>query len=172
MKKLMTLFAFAFLVAATGVYAAPANSDQDDTQPYTAIVPSMAAIAEWVSNFTKSYNENGIYQAYAQEVAEEGITPEEAFPEIMNVEGINPQNLVAAAYCAGAKHENIRAASANVGIPEMIIVKGWETAMTVCGEEIADTQAYTPMGPGYSGVPGGSETGYTYGSPSGFVNPQ
>lgn len=168
MKKLMTIVAFVFLVSATGVYAAP---DKDDSQPYTAIVPSIAAIAEWVADFTKSYNENGIYVAF-EETVEVGIPLEESFPEIMNIEGINPQNLVAAAYCAGAKHEDVRSASVDVGIPEMIVVKGWETAMTVCGDEIADTQAYTPLGPGFSGVPGGSETGYTFGSPSGFVGPQ
>ena len=169
MKKLLFIVGLVSLVAATGVYAAPANSDKSDAQPYTAIVPSMAAISEWVADFTKSYNENGIYQAVA-EIFEDGLTPEESFPEIMNVKGINPQNLVAAAYCAGAKHEDIRKASEDVGIPDMIIKKGWETAMTVCGDDIAATQAYTPLGPGFSDVPGGSTSGYSYGSPSGFGN--
>ncbi|MCF8056753.1 MAG: hypothetical protein K9K37_08950 [Desulfocapsa sp.] len=170
MKKFLTIVGLVSLVAATGVYANPANSDKGDSQSYTAIVPSMAAIAEWVADFTTSYNENGIYQAVA-EIFKEGVTPEEAFPQIINVEGVNPQNLVAAAYCAGAKHEDIRSASESVGIPEMIVVAGWETAKTVCGEEIAATQAYTPLGPGYSGVPAGTTTSHSYGSPSGFVNP-
>jgi hypothetical protein len=167
MKKLISIIALASLVVATGAYAAPANSGQGDTQSYTAIVPSMAAIAVWVADFTSSYNENGIYQAVA-EVFEEGRTPDEIVSYVSDVEGVNPQNLIAALYCAGAKHEDIRAAAENVGISEMILVAGFETAKTVCGDEIADTQAYTPLGPNFSSVPDGGSSGVTFGSPSEF----
>ncbi len=66
MKKLILIVGLVFLVAATGVYAAPNSSNQGDSQAYTSIVPSMAAITVWVADFTTSYNENGIYQAVAE----------------------------------------------------------------------------------------------------------
>ncbi len=169
MKRLIIIVSLMFLTSVTCSFAAPAGQDDGDTQSYTAIVPSMAAIAEWVSNFTTSYNENGIYQAVA-EVFEDGRTPDEIVTNALEVEGLNPQNLVAALYCAGAKHEDIRTSAENAGISEMILVAGFQTALTVCGDEIADTQAYTPVGPGFAGVPDGGNNGRTYGSPSGFTN--
>ena len=165
MKRLIIIVSLMFLASVTCSFAAPASQDDGDTQSYTAIVPSMAAISEWVANFTDSYHENGIYQAVA-EVFEEGISPDEAFPQIINVEGVNPQNLVAAAYCAGAKHEDIRVASENVGISEEMVAAGFRTAMTVCGEEIADTQAYTPSPIFFTSLPDGGNNGRSYGSPS------
>ncbi len=169
MKRLIIIVSLMFLASVTCSFAAPSGQDEGDTQSYTAIVPSMAAISEWVANFTTSYNENGIYQAVA-EVFEDGRTPDEIVTNALEVEGLNPQNLVAALYCAGAKHEDIRASAENAGISEMIIVAGWNTAITVCGDEIADTQAYTPVGPAFAGVPGGGNNGRSFGSPSGFTN--
>ena len=164
MKKIIVMIGLVFLVSVAGAYAAPTSSKTDDTQSYTAIVPSMGAISEWVADFTKSYNENGIYQAVA-EVFEDGRTPEEIVTHAQ-VEGVNPQNLVAALFCAGAKPEDIRSASEGAGFSEMIVVAGFETAKTVCGDEIADTQAYTPIGPNFAGIPDGGDGGRTYGSPA------
>ena len=170
MKKIIVMVSLVLLASVTGLYAAsPSGPDQEDVQPYTAIVPSMAAISEWVEDFVTSYNENGIYQAVA-EVFEDGRTPEEIVMNALEVEGLNPQNLVAALYCAGAKHEDIRAAAEDAGISEMIVAAGFKTAKTVCGDELADTQAYTPVGPSFAGVPGGGGGTSTYGSPSGFPN--
>ena len=169
MKKIIVLICVMFLVSVTGVYADSTRPDDGDTQAYTAIVPSMAAIAEWVEDFKVSYNDNGVYQAVA-EVFSDGHGPDEILANALNVEGINPQNLVAALYCAGAKPDDIRVAAEDSGISEMILVAGFETAKTVCGDEIADTQAYTPTGPNYAGVPGGGGGGNNYGSPSGFTN--
>ena len=166
MKKTLAILVTIFLVSVSGVQAAPSSTQGGDAQPYTAIVPGVAAIAEWVADFTATYNEHGIYQAVA-EVFEEGRTPEEIAANALEVEGVNPQNLVAALYCAGAKPEDIRAASEDLGISEMILVAGFETAKTVCGDEITDTQAYTPVGPSFAGVPGGGgDGGRVYGSPS------
>ena len=169
MKKIIVSICLVFLVSVAGAFAAPVAPGEGDTQAYTAIVPSMAAIAEWVADFKTSYNENGIYQAVA-EVVGDGHTPEEIFTNGLDVEGINPQNLVAALYCAGAKSEDIRFAAEDAGISEMILVAGFETAKTVCGDEIADTQAYTPVGPNFATVPGGGGGSNIYGSPSGFTN--
>jgi len=167
MKKMIVILGLVFLASVTGVYAAPATADEGDAQPYTAIVPSVGAIAEWVAGFTKTYNEDGIYQAVS-EVFEEGRTPAEIVTNALDVEGLNPQNLVAALYCAGAKPEDIRAATEESGISEMILVAGFEEAKTVCGDALTDSQAYTPLGPSFAGVPEGGDGGRTYGSPSTF----
>ena len=167
MKKIIILICLVFLVSIGGAYAAPAGPDEGDTQAYTAIVPSMAAIAAWVEGFKVSYNDNGVYQAVA-DVFGDGRTPEEILINALEVEGINPQNLVAALYCAGAKPEDIRVAADDAGVSDMILVAGFETAKTVCGDEIADTQAYTPTGPNFASVPGGNGGGNIYGSPSAF----
>lgn len=167
MKKMIIVLSLVFLASVTGVYAAPATADKGDAQPYTAIAPSVTAIVEWVADFAKTYNEQGIYKAVA-DVFEEGRTPGEIVPNSLAVEGMNPQNLVAALYCAGAKPEDIRAATADSGISEMILVAGFEEAKTVCGDALTDTQAYTPIGSSFAGVPDGSDGGRTYGSPAAF----
>ena len=168
MKKIIVSICLMLLVSVAGAFAAPVAPGVTDTQAYTAIVPSMAAIAEWVADFKTSYDKNGIYQAVA-EVFEDGRTPDEIVPNGLDIE-VNPQNLVAALYCAGAKHDDIRVASVDAGISDMIFVAGFETAKTVCGDTFVDTQAYTPLGPNFSGVPGGDIGGNVYGSSSGFTN--
>lgn len=164
MKKIIIVIAVVLMTSVSGAYAAPVG----DTQPYTAIVPSMGAIAEWVADFTESYNENGVYQAVS-EVFDEGRTPEEILANALDL-GINPQNLVAALYCAGAKFEDIRTAADNNGISEMILVAGADTADTVCGDDLADTQAYTEIVSEFAGIPAGASSGNSFATSSGFTN--
>ena len=80
MKKIIIVIAVVLMTSVSGAYAAPVG----DTQPYTAIVPSMGAIAEWVADFTESYNENGVYQAVS-EVFDEGRTPEEILANALDL---------------------------------------------------------------------------------------
>jgi hypothetical protein len=162
MKNIIVVLVFVFLFSVTGALA------QQNIQGYTAIVPSVALISEWVSDFIDSYNENDVYQAVAEAV-EDGVTPVEIVENGLEIEGMNPQNLTAALYCAGAKPEDIRVAATNNGISDIVLVAGFETAKTVCGDDIADTQAFTPLGPAFAGVPGGNEGGQAFGSVSGFV---
>lgn len=169
MKKIIIVVALAFLTSASASYAAVTTGPHEgDAQPYTAIVPGTAAISGWVANFISTYDKHDIYQAVA-DVFKEGHSPDEITTNALNIKGINPQNLVAALYCAGAKPEDIRVASENAGISEMILIAGFETAKTVCGDAITDTQAYTPVGPSFAGIPGGGGgEGMAYGSPSSF----
>ncbi len=171
MKKIITVVALVFLTSVPASYAAATSSNTGDAQPYTAIVPGTAAISGWVANFVSTYDKHGIYQAVA-DVFKEGHTPDEITTNALdNIENINPQNVVAALYCAGAKPEDIRAACKESGISEMILIAGFETAKTVCGDAITDTQAYTPTGPNFAGIPGGGGgEGMAYGSPSGFAH--
>ena len=169
MKKIIIVFTVVLLTTVSGAFAAPVGTDEGDTQSYTAIVPGVAAIAEWAADFATNYKENGVYKAVA-DVFDAGRTPDEIVTNSLEVvEAINPQQLMAALYCAGAKHEDIRSASEDAGFSEMILVTGFETARTVCGDEITDTQAYTPIGPNFAGVPGGGDGGNTIGSPSSFT---
>lgn len=168
MKKMIVALALVFMASVTGVYVAPAAADEGDAQPYTAVVPSVTAIAEWVAGFTKTYDEKGIYQAVSDVFVKEGKTPSEIVTNALDIEGLNPQNLVAALYCAGAKPDDIRAATMESGISDMILVAGFEEAKTVCGDALTDSQAYTPVGPSFAGVPDGGDGGRTYGSPSAF----
>lgn len=167
MKKIIIAVVLAFLTSVSASYAAVATgSHASDTQPYTAIVPGTATIAGWVAHFISTYDKYNIYQAVA-DVFKKGHTPDEITTNALNIKGINPQNLVAALYCAGAKPEDIRVASENAGISEMILIAGFETAKTVCGDAITDTQAYTPVGPNFAGIPGGGGgEGMAYASPS------
>lgn len=171
MKKIIFVVALVFLTSAPGSYAAATGLNNGDAQPYTAIVPGTAAISGWVANFISTYDKHGIYQAVA-DVFKEGRTPDEITTNALdNIENINPQNVVAALYCAGAKPEDIRVACKEAGISEMILVAGFQTAKTVCGDAITDTQAYTPTGPNFAGIPGGGGgEGMVYGSPSGFTH--
>jgi len=169
MKKLLFIISFVLMVSVTGAFAAPAGPGPADTQSYTAIVPSMAAIAEWVGDFVKSYNENGVYVA-VEEVVDGGYTPLEITVTAMEqIEGINPNGLVAALFCAGAKYDEIRLASIEAGISDMIMLSGFETAKTVCGDNLQDTQAY-PVGISFSTVTGGNGGGQVYGSSDAFTN--
>ena len=167
MKRMVVVVGVVFLVSVAGAYTFPAHAAEGNDKSYTATTPSMGAIAEWAANFINLYQEKNIYTAVA-EVFEEGRTPAEIVNTAMEIEGLNPQNLVAALYCAGARHEDIRTAAEDADISEMILVAGFETAKTVCGEAITDIQAYTPVGPNFNGIPDGSDDSRTFASPAAF----
>ena len=105
-----------------------------------------------------------------EEVVDGGYTPLEITITAMEqIEGINPNGLVAALYCAGAKHDEIRMASQEAGISEMILVSGFETAKTVCGDNLQDTQAY-PVGLSFQLSREVVEEDNVYGSSDAFTN--
>ena len=164
MKNYIIIIATILLMAVGTPYV------KADTQSYTAITPSILIIAEWVADFGSIYDEVGVYQAVAN-VFEKGKTPQEITAAALDIEGLNPQSLVAALYCAGANSEDIRQTCEEFGISEMILVAGFETAKTVCGDGIADTQAYTRAlsAVNFAGVPSGGGGGGTYGSPNTFT---
>lgn len=165
MKKIIIIMAVLFMTSVSMAFAEPKETGEDDTQAYTAIVPGAAAVAEWVADFEDSFKKNGVYQAVA-EVFGEGYTPLEILTHGMDMEGMNPQNLIAAIYCAGAEPEHIRQATEELGLSELILLAGFKTAKTVCEDVVTDTQAYTPVVTGFSGPPAGGDNAGTYGSPS------
>ena len=152
------------LMTAVGSFA---DHHGEDSQPYTAIVPSMVVIAEWVQGYAENFKERDIYYA-VEEVMKEGVQPLDIMSYSLDIDGMNPMMVVSALYCAGASPEDIRQAVEYIGVSEMILVAGFEQSKTVCGAEITDTQAYTTIGPNFSSVPDGGGSGSSYGSPSTF----
>lgn len=123
-----------------------------------------AAFAEWQVDFKDTYTNKGIDQAVI-DALKEGADPDSIVVNGLDLEGLNPQNLVMALYCAGVKGQDIRDAAANHDISEMILTAGYKKSVVECSDVIADSQAYTPVATGFSGGKNGGGGGRTYGSP-------
>lgn len=125
---------------------------------------SSPAFADWIEDFKTTYLEEGIMAAVV-EVLKQGITPDETMEKGLQIEGVNPQNLVKAMYCAGIRGNDIKAAGDKYGVSDLIIVAGYKKSVEECGDTVVDTQAYTPaatisfMGPA-------TTAGITYASSS------
>lgn len=124
------------------------------------LIFSTVVFAEWQVDFEDTYLDKGIDQAVV-DALEEGIEPDSIVQIGLNLEGLNPQNLIMALYCAGAKGSEIRAAADVYQVPEMIVTAGFKKSVEECSDAIADSQAYTPTttsSPGGRSAGGGSAT--------------
>lgn len=110
---------------------------------------STLAFAEWKVTFEDTYINKGIDQAVI-DALKEGANPDGIVEIGVTFENLNPQNLVMALYCAGAKGEDIRLASERHGISEQIVTAGYKKAVVECNDALADSQAYTPVSSGFS----------------------
>lgn len=133
----------------------------------TLMVSFTAYAGEWIKDFATEYVTSGIYPA-VELAMEQGAIPEDIMYNAFLMTDVNPLQLVAALYCAQANPEDIRQSALNFDLSEMLLVAGYEQAKTVCGDELNDVQAYTPISPSFVGVPSGNDNGGTYGSPSTF----
>ena len=118
----------------------------------------------------KRYNTIGIDNLVV-ELLKEGISPDAIVKDCIEIEGLNPQNLVKALYCAGVAGEDARKASEKYGISEPMIVAGYKKSIDECGDRVEDSQAYTPVssGPSFAGPSAGrSGSSVAYASPSAF----
>ena len=106
--------------------------------------------AEWQVDFEDTYTNKGIDQAVI-DALKEGIDPDSIVLRGLELEGLNPQNLVMALYCAGVKGQDIRDAAENHGVSEMIVSVGYKKSVVECSDVVADSQAYTPVATGFSG---------------------
>jgi len=113
------------------------------------------------------YKEVGI-DMLVVELLKDGVQVNVIVPECLEIEGLNPQNLIKALYCAGAKGQDIRDAAEKNGLTELIIVAGYKKSVDECRDRVEDSQAYTPTssGPTFSSPSGGR--GGAYASPSTF----
>jgi hypothetical protein len=132
------------------------------------ITTSTVALAEWLVDFKDSYSKVGIDQAVV-EAMKEGATPDAIVQNGLKLEGLNPQNLIKALYCAGAKGDDIKAAAQQYEISELILVAGYKKSVEECADQVVDSQAYTPVaGPSFAGVPAPGDQGASFASPSTF----
>jgi len=117
------------------------------------------ASAEWIVDFRDTYAADGIDKA-VENALKDGKNPEMIVEVGLKMEGLNPQNLVRALYCAGASGQDIRAAAEKWNISEPIIAAGYKKSIDECGDRVADSQAYTPVGTGPSfATPSGGRSG-------------
>ncbi len=105
------------------------------------------ACAEWLVDFRETYASQGIDKA-VENAMKEGKTPVLIVENGLELEGLNPQNLIKALYCSGAKGQDIREAAQKYEISEMLVAAGFQQSKVECSDMVADTQAYTPVGGG------------------------
>lgn len=103
------------------------------------------ACAEWLVDFRNTYVSEGIDKA-VENALKDGKTPVLIVENSLELEGLNPQNLIKALYCAGANGQDIREAAEKYNISEMILAAGYKKSKAECADQVADTQAYTPAG--------------------------
>lgn len=108
------------------------------------LIFSSVAFAEWLVDFKNNFFNEGIDRAVELAI-EEGVTPDLIVENGLQFEGLNPANLVKALYCAGAKGKDIRQAAEKWEISEVIIAAGYKKSIAECGENVADSQAFTPV---------------------------
>lgn len=102
------------------------------------------AFAEWVTDFRDIYQKDGIDPAVV-EALKQGAQPLQIMENGLQLQGLNPQNLVKAMYCAGIRGDDIHAAAQQYGISDLIVVAGYDKSVEECGDRVVDTQAYTPV---------------------------
>ncbi|MDO9043649.1 MAG: hypothetical protein Q7U64_15125 [Desulfocapsaceae bacterium] len=136
------------------------------TMLFCLLIVSVAH-ADWIETFSSLFKSKGIEPAVTQAL-KEGQSPSAIIHEGLKLDGLNPQNLLKALYCAGVKGDDIKAASDEEGISVILLVAAYEKSVAECGDQLADTQAYTPVGPSFSGIPSPGSGGNSYGSPATF----
>jgi hypothetical protein len=125
------------------------------------------AFAEWNVDFRDTYAAEGIDKA-VENALKDGKNPDSIVEVSLEIEGLNPQNLIRALYCAGASGQDIRAAAEKRKISEPIIAAGYKKSIDECGDRVADSQAYTPVAAGPSfATPRGGRNG-AFASPATF----
>lgn len=135
-------------------------------------VVATAAHADWIKNFSAAYQSKNIDIAVT-DALKEGTGPDLIINEGLKIQGLNPQHLIKALYCAGVDGNDIKKAADAAGISDILLVAAYEKSVAECGDQLADTQAYTPVtaaAPSFAGVPSpaASGGGASYASPSAF----
>ncbi len=121
---------------------------------FLSILLVSPAFADWVEDFDVNLQTQGIEVAVAKAL-EEGKTPTEIVDRATQIEGLNPQNVLKALYCEGASGDDIKMAADTAGISELILLAAFDKSVAECGDQVADSQAYTPVaqGPRFAGMP-------------------
>lgn len=125
------------------------------------LITATVAFAEWLVDFKNTFFNEGIDNAVVVAM-KEGITPDLIVENGLQLEGLNPANLVKALYCAGAQGQDIRNAADKWGISEVIVAAGYKKSLAECGDQVAEAQPFTPVAAATSFVssdPGGGGGG-------------
>ena len=109
------------------------------------------AFADWIGDFNDNYVKDGIDKA-VEKAMKEGGNPDLIVENGLKLKGLNPQNLVKALFCAGAKGVDIGAAAAKYDISKEILEAGYKKSLAECNDvqpytPIADDVAFTPPSP-------------------------
>jgi len=104
-----------------------------------------SAFADWSEDFDTNLATQGIEIA-VQEALKIGKSPTDIVQKTDGIEGLNPQNVLKALYCAGAPGDDIKAAADSVGISELMVLAAFDKSIVECGIAVKDSQAYTPVG--------------------------
>lgn len=136
------------------------------------LVVATTAMASWTDIFVATYQEKGIELAVNGALAE-GQTPALIIDEGLKIKQLNPRQLLMALYCAGADGKDINKAAEEAAISDILLVDAYEKSVAECGDQMSDSQAYTPAGttaPTFAGLPALSNTNNRPGfaSPSKF----
>ena len=103
---------------------------------------AVVAFAEWIVDFRDIYLEQGIDQAVI-EALKQGAKPDEIMKNGLELDGINPQNLIKAMYCAGIRGRTILRLRVMHGkCRDMIIVAGYKKSVEECGDQVIDTPGH------------------------------
>lgn len=100
------------------------------------------AFADWLEIFNTTYSQKGIDFA-VEEAIKGGNAPDPIMGQALTFDGLNPQNIVKALYCAGANGQDIMAAAEKHEISELVVTAGYQNSVEECGDQVADTQAYS-----------------------------
>ncbi|WP_136805361.1 hypothetical protein [Desulfosediminicola flagellatus] len=110
------------------------------------------AFAATLEKFEEDVKAKGI-EATVDEAVKAEIPTAEIMDTGLNLEGLNPQNLIKALYCAGIKGEEVRSVAAEYNVSEMIVEAGYEKSVAECLDKLEDPQPYTEAqqkGPSFS----------------------
>ncbi len=124
---------------------------------FLILVTSSVVLANWLTDFKNIFLNEGIDKAVV-EAMKEGATPDSIVEKSLAFEGLNPANLIKALYCAGAQGQDIKKAAERYEISELLVAAGYKKSIAECGEQVADSQPFTPVQTGTSFVsvdPGG-----------------
>lgn len=131
-----------------------------------SILIASPAFADWIEDFSVNNESQGIEFAVA-EALKAGMDPTSIVDEGLKLAGVNPQHILKALYCEGVRGNDVKAAADHAGISDIILVAAFEKSIAECGDALADSQAYTPVGKSFAGIPDGNGNGHRT-SPSTF----
>ncbi len=111
-----------------------------------------SALADWSEDFSTNLETQGIEIA-VQEALKLGKSPADIMQKADSIEGLNPQNVLKALYCAGASGDDIKSAADGIGVSDLMVLAAFDKSVVECGIAVKDSQAYTPVGQQISFIP-------------------